>query len=303
MPLFTRLFELPFFESWLPDRLKPVNDEFISDQYSQALLLETENFIDGVIQLTEIERINRTFKKKTNQVKIHLKITKKRIRLDFSDQKFSEAPIKKRVIIDVYRKMYKAKNGVGKVVEAIIYYTYQGQSNVRSVKRSPFSQAIFYKLDMLDDALLGRLVKHNEQEIIPYSQNSGLAEKNEEIKNLLIEIKRITNHNQKLKVDPIIESRLNRIVQHIEKVVPDFQLLEIEDRHMLKRVLREDLPNLLHSYTALTTGQQLAHKENVFIALSRIELKIVGILDQMGTIKLERMEHLLRLNKVRYKSD
>jgi hypothetical protein len=300
MSLFTRLFELPFFESWLPDRLKPVNDEFISDQYSQALILETENFIDGVIQLTEINRINRTFKKKTNQVKIFLKIKKKRIRLDFSDQKFSEAPIKKRVIIDVYRKMYKAKNGVGKVVEATIYYTYQGQSHVRSVKRSPFSKGLFYKLDMLDDALMGLLVKHNEQELIISTPNRALSEKNQEIKDLLIDIKRMTNENQTLTYDPIITSRLKRIVHHIEKTVPDFQLLEIEERHMLKRVLREDLPKLLHSYTALTTGQQLEQKENIFIALSRIELNIIDLLKQMETMKLARMEHLLRLNKVRY---
>lgn len=300
MPLFTRLFEIPLFESWLPDRMKSVKEEFISDQYSQALILETESFLEGVIQLTEIERINRTFKKKTNQVKVNLKIRKKRIRLDFSDQKFSDSPIKKRIIIDVHRKIYKAKNGVGKVVEATIYYTYQGRSYVRSLRRSAYLQGLFYKLDMLDDALLGQLVKHNEQEIIPYPQNSELAEKNEEIKSLLIEMKRLTNYHQKLTVDPMIESRLTRIVQQVEKVVPDFQLLEIEERHILKRVLREDLPNLLHSYTALTTGQQLEQKENVFIALSRIELKIIGILDQMEKMKLERIEHLLRLNKARY---
>lgn len=300
MPLFTRLFELPLFESWLPDRLKPVKDDYISDQYSQALFLETESFLEGVIQLTEIERINRTFKKKTNQVKITLKVRKKRIRIDISDQKFSDAPIKKRIIIDVYRKIYKAKNGVGKVVEATIYYTYQGHSYVRSLRRSAYLQGLFYKLDMLDDALLGRLVKHNEQEIIPYPQNSELAEKNEEIKNLLIEMKRLTNYHQKLTVDPLIESRLTRIVQQFEKAVPDFQILEIEERHILKRILREDLPNLILSYTALTTLQQLEQKENVFIALSRIELKINGSLDQMEKRKLERMEHLLRLNKVRY---
>ncbi|WNF38094.1 hypothetical protein RJD24_06615 [Bacillaceae bacterium IKA-2] len=300
MPIFTRLFEMPFFESWLPDRLKPVKDDYISDQYSQALFLETESFLEGVIQLTEIERINRTFKKKTNQVKITLKVRKKRIRIDISDQKFSDAPIKKRIIIDVYRKIYKAKNGVGKVVEATIYYTYQGQSYVRSIRRSAYLQGLFYKLDMLDDALLGRLVKHSEQEIIPYSQNKDLAEKNEEIRNLLIEMKRLTNHHQKLTVDPLIASRLSRIVRQFEKVVPDFQLFEIEERHILKRILREDLPNLLHSYTALTTLQQLEQKENVFIALSRIELKIISSIDQMEKMKLERMEHLLRLNKVRY---
>ncbi|MCT8138960.1 hypothetical protein H1D32_15315 [Anaerobacillus sp. CMMVII] len=107
MPLFSRLFELPFFESLLPDRLKPVKDEYISDQYSQALISETEKLIEDIIQLSEMERTNRLFKRKTPQYKILLKIKKKRMRLDFSDQKGSDAPIKKRMIIDIYRKIYK----------------------------------------------------------------------------------------------------------------------------------------------------------------------------------------------------
>ncbi|QOY35777.1 hypothetical protein AWH56_024490 [Anaerobacillus isosaccharinicus] len=300
MPLFSRLFEIPFFENLLPDRLKPVKDEYISDQYSQSLFLETEKLIEDIIQLSEMERINRIFKRKTPQVKILLKIKKKRMRLDFSDQKGAEAPIKKRIIIDIYRKIYKSNNGVGKLVEATIYYTYQGQSFVRSVKRSPYLQSIFYKLDMLDDALTGRLVKHNEHEIRPQVTNHPLSEKQEEIRNLVVEMKRISKHNHSLAVDPIIENRLGRIIQHIEKITPDFHLLDIEDRHMLKRVLREDLPNLLHSFVSLTPQQQLEQKENVFVAISRIELKILAIIDQMEKMKLDRMEHLLRLNKVRY---
>lgn len=300
MPLFSRLFEIPFFENLLPDRLKPVKDEYISDQYSQALFLETEKLIEDIIQLSEMERINRIFKRKTPQVKILLKIKKKRMRLDISDQRGAEAPIKKRIIIDMYRKIYKSNNGVGKLVEATIYYTYQGQSFVRSVKRSPYLQSIFYKLDMLDDALTGRLVKHNEHEIRPQVTNHPLSEKQEEIRNLVVEMKRISKHNHSLAVDPIIENRLGRIIQHIEKITPDFHLLDIEDRHMLKRVLREDLPNLLHSFVSLTPQQQLEQKENVFVAISRIELKILAIIDQMEKMKLDRMEHLLRLNKVRY---
>ncbi|RXJ04025.1 hypothetical protein DS745_01145 [Anaerobacillus alkaliphilus] len=300
MPLFSRLFEIPFFESLLPDRLKPVKDEYISDQYSQSLFSDTEKFIDDIINLSEMERINRVFKRKTTQFKILLKIKKKRMRLDFSDQRGSEAPIKKRIIIDIYRKIYKSNQGVGKVVEATIYYTYQGQSVIRSVKRSPYLQGIFYKLDMLDDALIGRLVKSNEHEVRPQAINSAPTEKQEELRNLLVEMKRISNHNHALAVDPLLENRLTKVVQQIEKVTPDFHLLDIEDRHMIKRILKEDLPNLLHSYVSLTPFQQLEQKENVFVAISRIELKIIKIVNQMEKAKLERMEHLLRLNKVRY---
>lgn len=300
MPLFSRLFEIPFFENLLPDRLKPVKDEYVSDQYSQSLFSETEKFIDGVIQLTEIERINRVFKRKTTQHKIILKVKRKRIRLDICDQRGSEAPIKKRIIIDIYRKIFKSVNGVGKVVEATIYYTYQGQSHVRSVKRSPYLHGIFYKLDMLDDALIGRLVKANEFEVRPQVTNAPITEKQEELRNLLVEVKRISNYNHNLSVDPLIENRLNKVVAHIETITPDFHLLDIEDRHMVKRVLREDLPNLLHSFVSLTSQQQLEQKENVFIAISRIELSILSLIKEMEKKKLERMEHLLRLNQVRY---
>lgn len=299
MPLFNRLIEIPFFENWLPDRLKPLKDEFISDQYSQALLKEAEKLIEDVINLSEMDRINRNFKKNTSQVKISLKIKKKRMKLDISDQKRSEAPIKKRLVIDVYRKIYKAKNGVGKIIEATIYYTYQGQSFVRSVKRSPYLKSIFYKLDMLDDALIGRLVKENELQV-RHDATKPLTEKQEEVQHLLVEMKRISKQNIVLSIDPMIENRLATIIEQTEKVIPEFSLLEIEDRHMMKRILREDLPNLLHSYVALTSEQQLEQKENIFVALSRIELKILQLIKEMEKMKLERMEHLLRLNKVRY---
>lgn len=300
MTLINRILELPFFESWLPDRLRPVKEEIISDQYSQALLLETEKFIDDIIQVSEIERMNRVFKRKTTQMKLQIKIRKKRLRLDICDQKLSEAPIKKRIIIEIFRKIYKTKNGTGKVVEATIYYSYQGKSYVRSVKRSPFLHGIFYKLDMLDDALIGRLVKQNEQEIRNQATNTSPTEKQEEIRNLLVEMKRIANHNHHLAVDPIIENRLGSIIQQIDRIVPDFHLLDIEDRHTIKRVVREDLPKLLHSYLALTQIQQLEQKENFIVALARIETKIISLIKQMETMKLDRMEQLFRLNKIRY---
>ncbi|OIJ14758.1 hypothetical protein BKP37_07195 [Anaerobacillus alkalilacustris] len=300
MTLINRILELPFFESWLPDRLRPVKEVIISDQYSQALLLETEKFIDDIIQVTEIERMNRVFKRKTTQMKLQIKIRKKRLRIDICDQKLSEAPIKKRIIIEVFRKIYKTKNGTGKVLEATIYYSYQGKSYVRSVKRSPFLHGIFYKLDMLDDALIGRLVKQNEQEIRNQATNTSPTEKQEEIRNLLVEMKRISNHNHHLAVDPIIENRLGSIIQQIDRIVPDFHLLDIEDRHTIKRVVREDLPNLLHSYLALTQIQQLEQKENFIVAIARIETKIISLIKQMETMKLDRMEQLFRLNKIRY---
>ncbi len=300
MPLFSRLSEISFLESFLPDRLKPLKDDFLSDQYSQALLLETERFIDEIIQLTEIKQLNRAFKRKTTQFKLLVKIKKKRIKLDISDQKGSEAPIKKRIIIDIYRKIYKSHNNVGKIVEGTIYYLYQGQSFIRSVKRSPFLHRIYDQLDRLDDALIGRLVKHHEHEIQSQVTNSHLSENQIELQNLLVEMKRITNFNHSFALDPMIENRLEKVIAHVEKITPDFHLLDIEDRHLIKRVLREDLPNLLHSYISLTLEQQLQQKENVYVAISRIELKILEIIKQMERTKLERMEHLLRLNKVRY---
>lgn len=300
MPLFNRLLEIPFFENWLPDRMKPIKEDFVSDQYSHALLKETEKFLEDIIQLSEIERINRTFKRKTAQLKIVVKIKKKRIRLDISDQKHSEAPIKKRIIIEVYRKIYKANQGVGKIVEATIYYTYQGHSFVRSVRRSPIFKGIFYKIDMLDDSLIGRLVKDHETIAKHKTSDVALTEKQEELQNLLVDIKRFTIHNQSLAVDPIIDIKLQKIITEIEKIVPDFHFLQIEERYMIKRVLREDLPNLLHSYLALSLTQQLEQKENIIIALSRIESKIIILLNQMENMKLERIEHLLKLNKIRY---
>lgn len=301
MPLINHLLNIPFLEKWIPDRLKPVPLDIVSDQYSQTLIKETEIFIEDIIQLSETEKTNRIFKRKSKEYKLSLKIRKKRMKLDISDQKGAMSPIKKRVIIDLYRKIYKTKNGVGKIVDATIYYSYQGTNFVRTIKQSSPFHGIFYKLDMLDDAMIGRLMKDSSQPFDRISTNhSTLDNKNEEVLKLMLELKRITTHAEKLTLDPIIERKLNSIISQIDPIIPDYHLLEIEDRHVIKRMLKDDLPQLLHSFFSLTLTQQLEQKEKVYVALSRIELKLISLIRDLEKMRLEKIEHLLRLNEVRY---
>lgn len=300
MSFINQLLKVSFIEKLVPDRLKPVSLDILSDQYSQQLLKETEVFIEDIIKLTEKEKINRIFKRKSNDFKLLLKIRKKRMKLDIADLKGGKSPIKKRIVIDQYRKIYKTKNGIGKVVDATIYYTYQGSQFVRTVKNSTLFNGIFYKLDMLDDALIGQLIQKPNQHLDYIATYKQMVNKNEELFTLMLELKRITKHSAKLTIDPIIERKLTLIVSQIDPIVPDFHLLDIEDRHVIKRMLKDDIPTLLHSFLSLTIQQQLEQKEKVFIALSRMELKLISIKKELEKMRLEKVEHLLRLNEVRY---
>lgn len=300
MSFINQLLKISFLEKWVPDRLKPVSLDILSDQYSQLLLKEAEVFIEDIIQSSEKQKTNRIFKRKSSDYKLIVKIRKKRMKLDIADQKGGKSPIKKRIVIDQYRKIYKTKNGVGKVVDATIYYTYQGSQFVRTIKHSPLFHGIFYQLDRLDDALIGQLIKSQGEKLVHSIPEKQKVNKNGELFTLMLDLKRITTHSAKLTFDPIIEKKLTLILSQIEPIVPDFHLLDIEDRHIIKRMLKDDIPKLLHSFLSLTIQQQLEQKEKVFIALSRMELKLISLKKELEKMRLEKIEHLLKLNEIRY---
>ncbi|MCD8500903.1 MAG: hypothetical protein LRY71_03510 [Bacillaceae bacterium] len=87
MSFINQLLKISFLEKWVPDRLKPVSLDILSDQYSQLLLKEAEVFIEDIIQSSEKQKTNRIFKRKSSDYKLILKIRKKRMKLDIADQK------------------------------------------------------------------------------------------------------------------------------------------------------------------------------------------------------------------------
>ncbi|WP_078553345.1 hypothetical protein [Bacillus alkalicellulosilyticus] len=302
--MFKDFIDMPWLQSFLPDRMRTVDDDILSEPASLQLIQETERILDKLIEQSSKYQSNRTINKKSINFKITIKIKKKKILVQMQDLHQSHAPVKKRIYIECFRKYFKAVDGVGKCVDSTVHYIQNRRTYVRNVRKSPYMQAIFYKIDMLDDALLGQLVTHNKAPLSPVPPTSSSREvdlkKNEEVKLLLMETKRFLQHKNSITLDPILENRLNQIFKHTDKLIPQFELLDIEDRYTVKRMFREDIPNLLHTYLSLSKENQLQQKENIFIALSKMELTIIRLTEILEKNRIERMNHLLKLNEIRY---
>ncbi|OLO42503.1 hypothetical protein BTR23_00340 [Alkalihalophilus pseudofirmus] len=297
--MLNRLLEIPWIESILPDRLRPVQDEILLEEATLHTLHEAERILEHVIQQSSKYSKNRTIKKKHHEYVITVKIKKKLISLNIIDTYYSKSKYKKRIYIQCFRKYFKADHGVGKCKEASIHYTKDKKTYVRSVKKSPYTQNLFYKIDKLDDALLGQLIQ-NEPVDVHYPRSTNQLKSNDQVKSLVIETNRLINHTKKLHIDPLIEKRLEQIIEHTEVLLPDFSLLEIEERHMMKRMLNEDIPNLMHAYLSLSPENKKEQRENVFVSLSKMELTLIRLKEDLEKGRLQRMEHLLKLNHLRY---
>ncbi|MFV8828295.1 hypothetical protein [Alkalihalobacterium sp. APHAB7] len=300
--MLNRLLEIPWIESILPDRLRPVQDEILSDEATLETLHEAERILEHVIKQSGKYSKNRTVKKKHHEYVITVKIKKKMISLTILDTYYSKSKYKKRIYIQCYRKYFKADHGVGKCKEASIHYTKNKKTFVRSVKKSPFTQNLFYKIDKLDDALLGQLIQSDNKEE-NYTPQTNQLKSNDQVKSLVMETNRLISHTRKLHIDPLIEKRLEQIIDHTEMLLPDFSLLEIEERHMMKRMLNEDIPNLVHTYLSLSPENKKEQRENVFVTLSKMELTLIRLKEDLEKARVQRMEHLLKLNHLRYTND
>ncbi|MEB1806767.1 MAG: hypothetical protein LPK26_05655 [Bacillaceae bacterium] len=300
--MLNRLLEIPWIESILPDRLRPVQDEILSDEATLETLHEAERILEHVIKQSSKYSKNRTVKKKHHEYVITVKIKKKMISLTILDTYYSKSKYKKRIYIQCYRKYFKADHGVGKCKEASIHYTKNKKTFVRSVKKSPYTQNLFYKIDKLDDALLGQLIQSDNEEE-NYIPQTNQLKSNDQVKSLVMETNRLISHTRKLHIDPLIEKRLEQIIDHTEVLLPDFSLLEIEERHMMKRMLNEDIPNLVHTYLSLSPENKKEQRENVFVTLSKMELTLILLKEDLEKARVQRMEHLLKLNHLRYTKD
>lgn len=284
---------------FVPDRFRPIDDRILSDSYSQSLIKETEHVLDKLIEQSNKYNANRTIRKRQLEYKILIKIKKKKISVVFQDTHLSKSNIKKKIYLQCYRKYFKSHKGLGKWIESTIHYVEDGKTYVRSVRKSAMLQAIFFKVDRLDDALMGQLISENV-DTAQAKVNIPIQEKELEVKQIFLETKRILTHKDSWSLDPLIENRLQRILQEADKLLPDFSLLDIEERYTVKRMLGEDIPNLLHTYLSLTPEHQLKQKENIFVTLSRMELTLIDLTSKLENARLEKMEHLIKINEKRY---
>ena len=296
--MLNRLLNIPFIERWLPDHIRPVEDRYLSDEASRILISEAEKLLETLIEHAENGADIKALRKKEKAYRIYCKVKRRKIKLLLYDTKYSSALVKKRIHIECFRKYIKAVNGVGKCTHTSIHYIHQGETYVRSIKKSPFVQPLLYKIDMLDDALLGQFIDKSRLT----SFQGAIKEKNQDAITLLQDMKRVVNYQASHTLDPLLESRLVRIIEEAEKIITHYDLLEIEDKHLIKRLLRNDIPKLMHTYLSLSAKNQMLSKEDVFVSLAKMELTLLSVVEQVENSKLTQLQHLLKLNERRYSS-
>lgn len=297
--------QVPILEKLLPARHRPINDELLQDTFTKTLLQRTEQLLDEIIDKSPTSlRYRKTFTNNSTEYAIRVIISKKKINLVIADTHRSSAPIKKRVTIECYRKYMKEKNGLGKCVKSIISYREKDRAIIRSVRKSPYFQAIFYKIDLLDDTLLSKLIDQNrkfQNQLL--TQKPALMSKGEDGHvEVAMDLQRFLQHQKyHLSLETLLENRLHSLLSQTKVLIPELHLLDLEDRHMIKRMIRDDLPQLIHAYVALSPKDKEQHRENVFLTLSKMELKVIHITKRLNESRAKRMEHLLKLNEMRYK--
>lgn len=284
-------------EIFLPNYFKTVEDYVFSDEYSIQILQEAEDIITKLIKQGNKYTANRTIRKKHLEYKIVVKIRRKKISVMIQEAPLAKTKYKKKIVLRCYRKHYKTNKGERKWIETSIQYIENGKPVFRNVRKSPFMQTIFYKIDQLDAALMGQLIENNPPPFLPTTPASN---KGTEIYQLFWQTKKYLSDKGYFMIDPLIENRLQRIFTETEKLLPDFDLLDIEERYTVKRMLQEDLPNLLNTYASLSTSNQLEQKENLFVTLSKMELSLLKLTEKIEGLRLKKMEHLMKVNEQRY---
>ncbi|SFE35490.1 hypothetical protein [Alteribacillus iranensis] len=294
----------PWIERFLPDHLRPVDDHIFSDAHGTEIITETEAALNRLIQYGEQVKGAQTFKKNGKTFQFRLKINQKRMRLLSYETPKSEAAIKKRIIIEYTRKAYAPKNSQKRFKEATVQYIKNGQTYVRSIQKSHLFQNVFHKLEELDDALLGKLMKRDDAPLSPppvRSEEKPVINTTEEPKQLLRAIETLY-HEEWRGLDSILLNRLDHLLQESRQIIEMFDELDIEERYMLKRMLQKDIPSLIDTYHSLTNEQKQVKKEQLYEALIKMELKLKAIREKTEQQNAEKMEQLLKLNDKRYSS-
>ncbi|GAE25005.1 hypothetical protein JCM9140_974 [Halalkalibacter wakoensis JCM 9140] len=285
-----------------PAHKKPVEDHIIRDKTTRNMITDTEELLVRLAKNAPAANKKKSVRRKQQEWQIKIKVTHKWISIVMMDQKHSSSPIKKRFVIVCYRKYMKAKNGIGLCKEASIRYLKDGRAHTRSIRDSSLFQSLFYRIHQLDLAFSNETVSFEQtsKELLLHQQNALQETKSNDLPFLIDEAKRYIQTVQQFSVDPLIETRLKRLLAQGEKLQNDFTLLDFEERHTVRRMFKEDIPSVIHTYLSLTLKHQLDHKEELFVALSKMELTLISYTERLETLRVERMNHLLKLQSLRY---
>ncbi|KHF40275.1 hypothetical protein [Halalkalibacter okhensis] len=285
-----------------PAHKKTVEDHIIKDTSTRSMLEDAEELLVRMAENAPNTNQKKSIRRKQKEWLIKVKITHKMISVVLQDQKLSSSPIKKRIVISCYRKYMKAKNGIGLCKEASIHYVKDGRAHVRSIRESSLFQSLFYRIHHLDLAYSndGVLTQQSTKELLTTQQQLLQETKSNDLSMLLEEARRYVRTVNQFSVDPLIEGKMQRLIQQGEKLQSDFTLLDFEERHTVRRMFKEDVPSIIHTYLSLSLKHQIDHKEELYVALSKMELTLIKYVERLEQLRVERMTHLLNLQSVRY---
>ncbi|ADU30195.1 hypothetical protein [Evansella cellulosilytica] len=281
----------------LPNYLKPLKDPNINNEFTKEFVSEAEEFLSDLASLSELPRLNKTFKRNIKGYLFKVKIKPKKIHVELIDTKKSSSPIRKRIYITTYRKQVKSEKGFGKCVDATIYYQVENKTIVRNIQKHPLFIPIFYKINALDHSISGLPIDE-----LPHLE---ITDKRESIKSHVdatvdqeFTIKGLLKEYQSL--DTLINTKLEEIDSALKQCIEDINLLDIEEKHHLKRLVNHDLPQLLETYASLSKDQRLDSYDDVMTSLHSMRTYIETQTNHLKNTRMDRMQQLIRLNQIRY---
>ncbi|SER40614.1 hypothetical protein [Salisediminibacterium halotolerans] len=299
-----RLWEQKWLHPLLPSYLKPLDEPAIMNEFTKEFVYEAEEFISDLAALTELPRMNKTFKRSLQGYSYKIKIKPKKIHVEMFDTNKSSSSVKKRVFLTTYRKTVKSEHGSGKILESVIYYQLNNKTHVRNVRKHPYFQSLFHHIHRLDASLNGEHVPeltqsassadaaNNERQLNPSESESNQAE------SILASAKHTYNNFAHL--SETAEIILTGIMHELERCLEEFALLDIEEKHHIKRMIQHDLPNLLHTYRTLSPEQKQKTYDNMLRNMSNMRGFLKQQADDLQGTRIDRMNQLIQLNDLRY---
>ncbi|KMK76701.1 hypothetical protein [Alkalihalobacillus pseudalcaliphilus] len=295
------LTDSPWFKFLTPAHRRAVDEHLLRDEATNKLIKSAEKLIDHLTKKAPGYNQKRSIRRKQKDMIIRLKVNHKWIRLQIADTKYSVSPVQKRINIVCYRHYVKANNGIGVCKEATIHYYKDGKWHVRSIKQSPSFQGVFFRVHRLDEAFsTGAPQTETSLEWLSKQREQLRSSTTDQLPYLLEESKRYFDSVNQFSIDPLIQNRLERLVEQASKISTDFDLLDYEEKHIVKRMFKEDIPKLLNTYLSLSLKNQLDQKENIFVTLSKMELTLLDYQNQLEKARVEKMNYLLKLQEIRY---
>lgn len=302
-----RLWEQKWLIPILPNYMKPLEEPALLNQHTREFVYEAEEFISDLAALTELPRMNKTFKRSIHGYAYKIKIKPKKIHIELADTNKSSSAIKKKVFITVFRKHIRMENGFGKVIDSSIYYQLSGNTFVRNIRSHSYFLPVFHHLHRLDLSLSGESLQAFDEMNQKSTDQKGVesvqpSDTNDEQINSL---KYSMSHTQKAfsSIDPALQDELDKLAEEFYRCLEEFHLLDIEEKHHIRRMVQHDLPNLIQTYYSLTEEQRLKKKNELVSALQNMHSFLKEQANDLQSTRVDRMNHLLRLTSLRYSND